>query len=130
MHSEAAAKRYDSARSFAAEAIAAAERAISEGRTGAARAHDEAFALVSELRPLAEETRQGIDAAHSAGLPLDFNSVERDYIAAYSNSEQAHEAYSDNQYQEALRLGRAARSEFIDINQQISLVAMEASRTK
>jgi hypothetical protein len=38
MSVEADSKRYDAAKSFAAEAIAAADKAISDGRAGAARA--------------------------------------------------------------------------------------------
>jgi len=48
MNVEADAKRYDAAKSYAAEAIAAAERAIADGRAGAERARNEASALVAQ----------------------------------------------------------------------------------
>ena len=130
MQAEAASKRYDTARTYAAEAVAAAERAISEGRTGAARARDEASALVSELPPLVAETRQGIDAAQAADLVLDFDSLGRDFDTACRNVDQAQDALSDSRYQDALGLGRTARSELTGINQQISSAAMEISRKK
>jgi hypothetical protein len=130
MNQEAAAKRYDAAKSYAAEAIAAAERAINEGRAGAARARDEASALVSQLKPLIAETEQGIEAARAAKLPLDFPAIDRDFDTAQFNADEAQAALSGKRYQTALDRGRAARSELNSINQQLSVAAMATSRKK
>ncbi|MCL1837199.1 MAG: DUF4398 domain-containing protein [Treponema sp.] len=123
MQTEAAAKRYDAARSYAAEATAAAERAITEGRAGAARAREEAAALVAELPPLVAETRQEIAAAQTANLPLDFTVITTDFNTASYNADQAQEAYDGSRYQDSINLGRTARSGLADISQQISNAA-------
>ncbi|MDR0457374.1 MAG: DUF4398 domain-containing protein [Treponema sp.] len=130
MNQEAAAKRYDAAKSYAAEAIAAAERAINEGRTGAARARDEAAALVSQLKPLITETGQGIEAARAAKLPLDFYSIDRDFDTAQYNTNEAQSALSGGRYQSAIDRGRSARSGLNTINQQLSVAVLGVSRKK
>ena len=128
MHIEADAKRFDSARTFAADAIAAAERAISEGAIGAARARDEASSLLNELGPLVQETRRGIDSARSSGLALNYNQLEQDFTTARGNAEQAQDAFRGDRYQDAMSLGRTARSELIDINQRLTTVALAVSQ--
>ena len=130
MQTEVDSKRYDSAKSYAAEAIAAAERAVSEGRAGAERARTEAAALVTGLPPLVAETGQGIGAAFAADLDLDFDSLNRNFDTACRTTEQAQEALSDSRYEDAIRLGRSARSELTGINQQLSSAAMSGSRKK
>jgi hypothetical protein len=130
MNQEAAAKRYDAAKSYAAEAIAAAERAITEGRAGAARARDEASALVSQLKPMIEETEQGIEAARAAKLPLDFPAIDRDFDTAQYNTDEAQSALNGKRYQTAIDRGRSARSGLNGINQQLSVAALATSRKK
>ena len=130
MNQEAAAKRYDAAKSYAAEAIAAAERAITEGRAGAARARDEASALVSQLKPMLEETEQGIEAARAAKLPLDFPAIDRDFDTAQYNTDEAQSALNGKRYQTAIDRGRSARSGLNGINQQLSVAALATSRKK
>jgi len=130
MNQEAAAKRYDAAKSYAAEAVAAAERAINEGRAGAARAKDEASALVSQLKPLLTETEQGIEAARSAKLALDFYTIDREFDTAQYYTNEAQAALNGKRYQTAIDRGRSARSELNDINQQLSTAALATSRKK
>ena len=130
MRTAAASKRYDSAKSYAAEAVTAAQRAIEEGRTGVNRAREEATSLLSELRPLIIETEQGINAAKAAGLPLDFDSVNRDFETACTNADQAQASLSAGQYQESSNRSRTARSGLITINQQLSGTATSVSRKK
>jgi len=130
MNQEAAAKRYDAAKSYAAEAIAAAERAINEGRAGAARAKDEASALISQLKPLIEETEQGIEAARAAKLPLDFYTIDREFDTAQYYADEAQAALNGKRYQTAIDRGRSARSELNDINQQLSTAVLATSRKK
>jgi len=130
MNAEASSKKYDAAKSYAAEAIAAAERAISEGRSGAERAKNEAFLLVSELPPLIAETEQGITAAHDAKLDLDFNMVNDDFNTACDNADMAQTALSNSDYFEAVNRGQTARAELNAINQQLSSAAIAVSRKK
>ena len=130
MHSEAASKNYDAARSYAGEAIAIAERAINEGRLGAARARDEASALVSELRPMVAETEQGINAARAAGLPIDYESLASDFSVARTSAGQAETALNNGRYNDSIIMGRSARSDLNGINQRLSNAVIAATRVK
>ena len=130
MQAEADSKRYESAKSYAAEAIASAVRAIDEGRTGANRVRGEATALVSELRPLVTETEQGINAGKAAKLPLDFKVIDDEFEEASLKVDQALESLSDGRFQEALEFGRSARSDLNGINHKLSGAAMVVTRQK
>jgi hypothetical protein len=130
MKTEADSKRYDAAKSYAAEAIAAAERAISEGRAGAERARSEAVALVSQLRPLIADTEQGIKAAESARLALDFDALERELDDAVYNTNEAQSAINGGRYGNALERGRTARITLNSINQQLSIATLSVTRKK
>ncbi|MDR0495507.1 MAG: DUF4398 domain-containing protein [Treponema sp.] len=130
MYNEANSKRYDAALAYANEAIAAAERAINEGRTGAASAREEAGNLLSELKPLIAETEQGINAAIAAGLPIEVELVRNEFAEANQNADQAQTAFSGNRYQESINKGRAARSGLDNINKQLSVSAMAVTRKK
>jgi len=130
MQQEAGAKRYDAAKNYANEAITTAERAINEGRATALRIKDQATNLVSELPPLLMETEQGIDAAKSAHLVLDYESVDRDFSSAQRNTDQAQLALSGSRYQDAISLSNTVRAGLNGINQQLSNAAMAVSRKK
>jgi hypothetical protein len=130
MQTEADAKRYDAAKSYAAEAVAAADKALADGKAGAARAREEAAALMAGLKPAVKETEQGLKAAQSARLALDFTSLNRDFEAARLGVDQAEIALSGNQYQEALDKGRGARAGLSDINRKLSEAASAVSRKK
>jgi flagellar biosynthesis/type III secretory pathway protein FliH len=130
MNAEADAKNYDSARSYAAEAITAAERAINDGRAEADRARNEAGTFITNLKPLLEETEQGINAARKARLPLDFKSIDNDFDEARSNTAQAEAAYAASRYRDAIARGQAARWGLNDINQQLSTATLAVTRRK
>jgi hypothetical protein len=130
MQTAADSKRYDAAKAAAEEATAAALRAIDEGKTGSARARDEANTLISELRPLIAETEQGIKAAKSARLPLDFKSIDHDFESANENAEWARSALSANKYQESADWSKTARAALLGINQKLSVTVTETVRNK
>jgi hypothetical protein len=130
MRSEADSKRYDAAKTYAAEAISLADKAIADGRAGAARIRDEAAALIAELKPAIAETAQGINAAQSAGLALDFDAIDREFEAARADASQAEIAFSGNRYRDAVDRGRTARADLSDINQKLSNAALASSRKK
>ena len=124
MHEEAASRRFDGARAYAAEAIAAAERAIAEGRAGAQRAREEAAALIAGLPPLLAETGRGIESARDAGLDLDFAALHNDFEGAAGAADSAVAAYSAGLYADAIDSGRAARNGLDGINRRIAGAAL------
>jgi hypothetical protein len=131
MQEEAAAKRYESAKTYAAEAIGAAERAIADGKAGAQRARDEATNLIAGLRNTAAETEQNLDAAKRVpGIQLDFYTLSNDLDTAKDLTGQAQTSLSGNNYQDAVSKGEVARSLFGDITARISQASIATGRKK
>jgi hypothetical protein len=123
MQSEADSKRYDAARTHAAEAIAAADRAIADGKTGASRARDEAAALLAGLRPAIDETERNINGARYSALDVDYDKLNRDLNGARETTDRAEADQSMGRYQDAMDKGRNARSVIGDINEKITNAA-------
>ena len=130
MQVEADSKRYDAAKTHAAEAITAAERAITEGRTGAARARSEAESLLVELRPALEETARNINGARYSLLDIDYTQLNRDLISASDTLDNAEADYADGRYMDAADKGRTTRAIIGSINEKITSAATISSRKK
>jgi len=130
MQDEANSKRYSAAKVLAGEAIAAADKAIADGQTGAARAREEASSLLASLRPMITETGKSINSAQTRGLALDYIGLNQEFDAAQLNTDQAEVALAGKQYQDALEKGRNARTGLNDINQKLASAAVSVSRKK
>jgi hypothetical protein len=131
MREEAAAKRHDAARTYAAEAAAAAEKAMADGKTGAALTKEEASALIAGLREQIPGTERNLRQAESAGsLGLDFDGLSRDFESARRDAAGAELSLAEENYPEALRRGRGARGALSDIDARIAGAAAAVSRKK
>jgi hypothetical protein len=131
MRDEANAKRYDAAKNYAAEAVAAAGRAISDGRAGAARARDEAANLLASVKVTLEETGQAIESAKTVNnIDLDFNTVDQNFDQAQRTTDQAEVSLAGNDFQESMEKSRTARGILGDISTEISGAAIASSRKK
>ena len=131
MQTEAEAKRYDAAKTFAAEALSAAEKAIADGRAGSARVREDAANLVSDLKSSVLETEDSIRAAKKAqNLQLDFGVMDRDFETARRTADQAEVSLSGNNYTDAIDKGQLARALLSDIGARLSSAATAASRKK
>jgi hypothetical protein len=113
-------KRYDAAKTFAADAKAAAERAINDGKTGAVRAREESATLLSSLRHEIDETNRNIAGARQRNLDLDYNSLDMRIRNAYASADLADADYAQGKYQDALNRARVIRADLFEINQLIS----------
>nr|AGS51820.1 hypothetical protein [uncultured bacterium contig00053] len=120
MQAEADAKRYDAARTHASEAIAAAERAVAEGRTGASRQREEVASLLSSLKIELDETNKNLSGARYSGLALDYDILERDLRNAYIRADIAEADFAGGKYQESIDRARSVRSDLGEINRRIS----------
>jgi hypothetical protein len=120
MQIEADSKRYDAARTLAAEAIAAAERAIADGRTGVVRAREEAASALAGLSTELEDTSRNISGARYSQLDLDYDALERDLRGAYNLTDRAEADQAEGRYQDALDKARDVRASLFDINQKVS----------
>jgi hypothetical protein len=131
MRSEAAAKRYDSAKTYALDTVSAAERAIADGKTGAQRARDEASSSLNGALASLGETQKNIDAASGViGIQLDFDAINGDYASARSQTDQAQRALNTADYRGSLERSQAARSLLGNINTRISQASIVSSRKK
>jgi len=120
MESEANSKRYDAAKTHAAEAIAAAEKAITDGRTAAGRAREEAALAVSALKPELEETNRNVSGARYSQLDLDYDQLDREISGAYIKTDQAENDQAQGRYQDAISKAMEVRSDLQVINQKVS----------
>jgi hypothetical protein len=131
MDAEAAAKRYDSAKTYAQEAISAAERAIAEGKIGAQRARAEAADMVEGVKDTLEETEKTVNAAKAADtIQLDFDTLTERFDSAKNMVDQAQNSLAEENYPDAIDKCQAARSLLSDITAMISREAIATSRKK
>jgi hypothetical protein len=131
MRLEAEAKRYDSAKSFAAEAVSAAEKAIADGRAAAARAREEASSLLGQVKTALEETGRSLENARTIqGIQLDFGALDQDYDGARRTTAQAEVSLAGNDFQDSMDKSRSARGMLSAIDGKISGAAISVSRKK
>lgn len=129
MRQEANAKRYDAAKSYAAEAVGAAEKAVSDGRAAAQRAREEADGLIASVQNSFTETEGLLSNAKGNGLNLDYEVLGRSMEDARGVIDQA-EAAAVTRPREAIEKGQAARAALSDIRVRISQGVRETSSKK
>ena len=127
MELEAENKRYDAVKTHAAEAISLAERALIDGRAGAARASGEAAALVN-LRPEIEETERNVNGARYSNLPLDYNELDRAIRGVHEAADRAELSQAEGRYQDALDIARDVRFELSEINGRVASAASASKK--
>ncbi|MDR2483743.1 MAG: DUF4398 domain-containing protein [Treponema sp.] len=131
MKAAADTKRYDSAKSYAAEVVAASEKAISDGNIAAARARQEGADLVSNLKQSMEETQSVLDSAKQKnGGNVDFESLDKDFDTARQTVGQVEGAVAGSRLQEAQEKGRNARAAFSSIRTRLADDVRVNSRKK
>jgi hypothetical protein len=129
MRAEAEAKRYDTAKSYAAETVNASEKAIADGRSAAVRAREDAANLIATLKDSLAETERALAAAREIpGSNLDFEALDNDLEAARRLIAQAELTAAGNRPREAMEQGRSARAALGGIMARISAGAREVSR--
>ena len=128
MQSEANAKRYDTAKNYASEAINNAERAIADGKTAAARAKDEATNLVNGLGTPLAETASALNAAKQNNLDLDYNTLSGNLDLANRSYGEAQQSLQSNNYPDAIAKGQVVRPLLSNINDRINEGVQQSSR--
>jgi len=123
MEMEADSKNYDAAKNSAAEAIAAAEKAINDGKNNAQRAGDEAKSLISGLRTEIEETTKNVAAARYSQLILDYDNIDKAIVNAHNMTDQAEVDQAMSRYKDAVDKAKTVRSNLNDINQKVANAA-------
>lgn len=131
MEAEVAAKKYDSAKTLAGETVAAAERAMADGKTAKARARDEASALVGSIKASLAEVQNALASARKVrGINLDAASVARDIQAAGGAVTATETDFAGGNYRSAIQKGQAARASLNMINNRIAEAVQAVSRKK
>jgi len=128
MQVEADAKRFDAARNFASEAISNAERAITEGRTGAGRARDEATRLMDSLTGPLAETERAVNASRGQPLLVDFNLLRNEMDLTRRTYDDARRDIQTANYADAIARGQLVRSYLAAINSQLTGAAQAITR--
>jgi len=124
MEMEADSKNYQAAKNLAAEAIAAAEKAINDGKANAQKAGAEAGSLISGLRSEIDETTKNVASARYSQLPLDYNAMDNTIVNAHNTTDQAEVDQAMGRTQDALDKAKSVRADLNDINQKIANAAI------
>ena len=120
MQMEADSKRYDAARTHAAEAIASAEKAMADGKAAAQRAGQESASVISGLKTEIEETSRNVNGARYSLLDLDYDALDNSIINAYNTADSAEADQASGKYQDALDKARTVRTDLAIINQKVA----------
>lgn len=129
MQAEADAKRYDAAKNFAAEAISLADKAIADGKTGAARAREEAANLVNSTGGSITETAAALDAARQVeNIQVDFDGIDAEMDSIRGTYDEARQNLENNSYPEAVSKCQNIRSALTGINTRLSEAAQATNR--
>jgi hypothetical protein len=131
MREEAALKHYDRAKTYAAEAIKAADRAIAEGQAGALRAREIASPQLSSLTPAISEANTIIaEAAQIPDANLDTAALNQELEAAQQIAQEAQNSFNNNDYEEALEKIQEVNTEISTITTKASEAVQAVSRKK
>jgi len=120
METEADSKNYENAKTSAAEAIAAAEKAINDGKVNAQRSGEEAKSLLSGLRTEIDETTRNVASARYSQLALDYNAIDKSIVNAHNMTDQAEVDQTMGRNQDALDKAKAVRANLNEINQKVA----------
>jgi len=122
MQEEADNKRYDAAKTYAAEAISLAERAILDGRLGVSRAGEEASddTLVSDLRKEIENTERNLNGARYNQMVLNYDELDKAIVNAHNKTDQVEADQAASRYQQALDKAGEVRADLAEINQKVA----------
>lgn len=131
MQAEVATKRYDSAKSLALEAVAAADKAIRDGASAKGKARTDTASSIASVKTVLEEIRQTLSAAEKVkGISLDLPAMERDINAVVQTLSAADADLTNNNFTGASEKAQNARSLLSGIQRRISDAVQKATRRK
>jgi len=131
MQTEADERRYDSAKNYAAEATAAAEKAIADGKAGAERARSDAAALLRSVEAEINETQNALNAARSVrGVRLNFTSLESTLANTRYTYDSAAQSLRNGNYPDAVTKAQSIRPILANMRSQISNAVASVSPRK
>ena len=131
MNAEAEANQYDSARTLAEEAGAAAEKAIRDATTAKTRAREGAAAALNAAKLLLSETKRALDAAQDVrGIGLDIDGTDRELDEIENTISSAESDMSRSDFSAAQTKAEGARSSIAIIQRRISEATQAVSRKK
>ena len=125
------AKKFTDAKALAQATVQAANKAIADGQAGAAKAKDDATALMGTLKASITETENAMAGAKKTrGIKLDFTALTKDLNAAKTQVSDAQTDLNGNNYKSAIQKGEAARSSLANLLNRIAEGVRAASRKK
>jgi hypothetical protein len=124
-------KRYDDAKTLAAEAVAAAEKAIQDGAAGKAKAKSDAASLIATVKSTLAEVQQAFAAARKVrGIKLDTTAVEAGLGDAAANLAGAESDNAKADYKAATAKAQSARSSLASLQNLVTSAVQATSRKK
>lgn len=124
-------KRYDDARTLAAEAVVAAEKAIQDGVSGKAKAKSDATSIIATVKATLAEVQQAFAAARKVrGIKLDAGAVDSGLKEATATLAGAESDNAKADYKAAISKAQNARSSLAALQKLVTDAVQAASRKK
>jgi hypothetical protein len=131
MQSEAEAKRYDSAKNYAQEAIAAADKAIADAKSAVSRARSDASSAINALKSSLVDTSQAVDGVRgNKNIQIDVSSLDTLLASAASNAQEAESLANSGKYRDAVERCQTGRASLSDIMGRISAASFVTIKKK
>jgi len=131
LQSEYAAKKYDSAKTLAAETTQAAEKAIADGKANKERMKGTAAALVETVKSAIVEAEKALAAAKKAkGVKLDFNALAAELETIKASVTQAEADFGRADYKSATEKLQAAQTRIADLTNTVAEAVRAVSKKK
>ncbi|MFQ3546736.1 MAG: DUF4398 domain-containing protein [Termitinemataceae bacterium] len=131
MNTEAAAKRYDNAKTLAQETVKLAEQAIVDGKAAADRAQEEAKNLIASAKATVIEVDNALAAAKKLPrVKLDYTNLTKQFNDAKAGLAAAEKDQAAGNYKEAVEKAKSARAALSNILSTISNAVQAASKKK
>ncbi len=130
MDEELAAKRYDSAKTFALEASNSAQRAISEAGAAKLRVKAEAESLIASLKSSYDDAAAAIASAKRlGGLKIDLKALSADLAKARADGAEARKKLDSGSFLDARDSALTVKAKVADIQKRLA-DAVQASKKK
>ncbi|OHD20461.1 MAG: hypothetical protein A2Y38_06705 [Spirochaetes bacterium GWB1_59_5] len=124
-------KRYDDAKTLAAEAVVAAEKAIQDGVSGKAKAKSDATSLIATVKATLAEVQQAFAAARKVrGIKLDATAVDTGLKEAATTLAGAESDNAKADYKAAIGKAQNTRSSLAALQKLVTDAVQAASRKK
>jgi hypothetical protein len=130
MESAAASRKYDQAKTLAAQAVSTAKKAISDGQAAAGAAKNNASTLLSQVKQQYSQTQTSLNNAKTGKLALDYDGMQKELSTAQTNIDAANVSFNNSRYNDATSTLQTVRTNLTSLQARIASGAQAVTRKK